>query len=60
MRPDLHLCEWWCRVRCALGAHERLTPESHCRCCRHLDRLTCQQVSQTDRSERLTTRWWQS
>lgn len=57
--PPLHLCGMSCRLKCALGHHERLEPEGKCRCCQRLDCVAGQELSKTARSEGITLHWWE-
>ena len=59
-KPDLHICNRWCAVRCLLGQHHRADPENKCRCCRVFDNNTAHELSRSARSEVLETTWWQS
>ena len=59
-KPDLHICNRWCAVRCLLGQHHRADPESKCRCCRVFDKNTAHELSRSQRSEGIQeVTWWQ-
>ena len=59
MKPAVHLCTPYCKIRCFLKNHRRTEPESKCACCNKQDILSAHELARSSRSEHLTTRWWE-
>ena len=56
-KPVVHICDRWCKLRCFLKHHYRLTPEGKCRCCDKVDWNTAHELSRSQRSEAVSFDW---